>query len=645
VRKQGTQKRMLAVTQQEHYAMRGPELAELNLYEYVACVEMVLQTPRTLDGGILLMSAHSMSDTHVQRMRRKLLIPILTSPAVPAYPRVQRDTKAFRRRFVKFMKYVTVAFIPWDIWDLPAFTLTSFLDWVERVRESDASWVERMRWCILRTVAIDLPSPSSQRLLIDRHRRSNKKRWGVPHSMDIDAIHTNDSDGDADDAGAEDAEHIRKMDSQLDDVAMIAQMGLKVRTHKKIADLLTTLYKAAPGPSTTGAAATRSTREAMCTRDTPTECAERARVLLGLKDKRRPAPVGARPTVKNRKRRTARQKELAAGLYTEQRGIYDQLMHPITGVLGAEPRVFLFQSAAGTGKTHLMLMLIEAIANALGTTNGVSCMSATGEAACRYPEGQTLHTGLRWGRIGKRGTQLRRLSITELDDLRTHFRETRVLIIDEMQMTSQTMLGMIEARLQEIKETSTHNGGLSIILVGDFHQKEPVTGNSMLYTPNPHNLYEVRGHALFRRGVSLTMTELIRCPDVEFGKILTAFRGFTEADKQIRDRYLKTGLRDITSADVARDPLWNAPMFVCTDNHTRIMLSLFFMERYAVAHGLPIIRWRKDIQSDVGYLSPNFNMYFPSPPRALRPTPTRRLRPSSCPTTTLRPLDTGTHTV
>lgn len=364
-------------------------------------------------------------------------------------------------------------------------------------------------------------------------------------------------------------------------------------------------------------------------RDTRTEFAQRARVLLALKDKARPAAASGRPTIKSRKQRSAKHKEITAGLYTEQRGNYELLMHPVTGILSADPGVHVLQAAAGTGKTHLMQKLIEGVENELGTPNAVECQSATGLAACRYPRGQTLHTGQRWGRIRKAGRLLKPLSIPEMAELQTQYSELRVLIIDEMQMTSQTMLGMTEARFQDINETSNNNGGISIILVGDFHQKAPVTGNSLLDNLNPQNLNEVRGHALFKRGLQLTMTELIRCPDVEFGKTLTAFRGFSETDKQIRDSYLRTGLRDITSADVARDPLWDTPMFVCTDNHTRIMITVFFMQRYAVAHGLPIIRWRKAIESDVGYLSPDFDMSFPSPPTALHPIPARRLRLSS----------------
>ena len=54
------------------------------------------------------------------------------------------------------------------------------------------------------------------------------------------------------------------------------------------------------------------------------------------------------------------------------------------------------------------------------------------------------------------------------------YRNLTVIIIDEISMVGNGMLSLIESRLQKLKENKHTFGSVSVIVIGDLLQLEPI---------------------------------------------------------------------------------------------------------------------------------------------------------------------------
>lgn len=121
-------------------------------------------------------------------------------------------------------------------------------------------------------------------------------------------------------------------------------------------------------------------------------------------------------------------------------------------------------SAAGTGKSHL----IKAIRNAFEERGKKVAVTALTGVAAQLIGGTTIH---RWS-----GIQLGELPVPEIfERVRKsagckNWKETDLLIIDEISMMSPDLLDKLEAIGRNIRRSQRVFGGLQVILVGDFLQ-------------------------------------------------------------------------------------------------------------------------------------------------------------------------------
>ena len=67
-----------------------------------------------------------------------------------------------------------------------------------------------------------------------------------------------------------------------------------------------------------------------------------------------------------------------------------------------------------------------------------------------------------------------RLGDSQLNTLRSEFRELSVVVIDEVSMVGRKMLALIDDRLKQIRGSNEPFGGVSMIFVGDMFQLKPV---------------------------------------------------------------------------------------------------------------------------------------------------------------------------
>ncbi|MFA6226928.1 MAG: AAA family ATPase [Candidatus Paceibacterota bacterium] len=125
--------------------------------------------------------------------------------------------------------------------------------------------------------------------------------------------------------------------------------------------------------------------------------------------------------------------------------------------------------AAGSGKTHVLNEYINFL-KSKGVEVGIT--ASTGIAAT-HMGGTTIHS---WSGLGIKD------EITEydLEDLESkkyiydRFKETKVLIIDEISMLHHFRLDLVERIARHLKRNDLPFGGMQVVLCGDFFQLPPV---------------------------------------------------------------------------------------------------------------------------------------------------------------------------
>ncbi|MFA6797228.1 MAG: AAA family ATPase [Candidatus Paceibacterota bacterium] len=126
--------------------------------------------------------------------------------------------------------------------------------------------------------------------------------------------------------------------------------------------------------------------------------------------------------------------------------------------------------AAGSGKTHLLNEYVKFLKQK-GVDVGIT--ASTGIAAT-HMGGTTIHS---WSGLGIRDE----LTEYDLEDLESkkyiyeRFKNTTVLIIDEISMLHHFRLDLIERIARHLKRNQLPFGGMQIILCGDFFQLPPVS--------------------------------------------------------------------------------------------------------------------------------------------------------------------------
>lgn len=137
-------------------------------------------------------------------------------------------------------------------------------------------------------------------------------------------------------------------------------------------------------------------------------------------------------------------------------------------VLTIGKSVFL-TGAAGSGKTHLLNRYIHWL-----KLRGIDvAVTASTGIAATHIGGQTIHS---WSGIGIKDS----LSSYDLDRIEQserlvkRFRNTRVLILDEVSMLSGHTLTVVDQALRAGLQKHDPFGGLQVVLCGDFFQLPPV---------------------------------------------------------------------------------------------------------------------------------------------------------------------------
>jgi len=131
--------------------------------------------------------------------------------------------------------------------------------------------------------------------------------------------------------------------------------------------------------------------------------------------------------------------------------------------------------AAGSGKTYLLNKYIQYLK---AHQVKIAITASTGIAATHL-QGLTLHA---WSGIGIKD-QLNSKELEKLGEnkrIRSNYKKTKVLIIDEISMLHQHQLNMVDTIARYLLKSDAPFGGMQVVLCGDFFQLPPVTSNLSL---------------------------------------------------------------------------------------------------------------------------------------------------------------------
>ncbi len=195
--------------------------------------------------------------------------------------------------------------------------------------------------------------------------------------------------------------------------------------------------------------------------------------------------------------------------------------------------------AAGSGKTHLLNEYIKYLKN-----NGVEVgVTASTGIAATHMGGMTIHS---WSGLGIRDN----LTEYDLEDLETkkylqdRFKETQVLIIDEISMLHHYRLDLVERIARHLKKNQLPFGGMQVILCGDFFQLPPVQRAGEL-----ESFFSYKSETWKKLNLKICyLEEQYRHKDDKFLKILNGIRNNSiseESLSHLRSRHnaiLKDGL-------------------------------------------------------------------------------------------------------
>jgi hypothetical protein len=132
---------------------------------------------------------------------------------------------------------------------------------------------------------------------------------------------------------------------------------------------------------------------------------------------------------------------------------------------------------AGYGKSEVTKALLF-LAKSWGFEGSILTTAHTGIAAVNV-WGQTLYSLFKWSLNIKNARKKPDSKMIEL------FSTVKLIIIDEVSMLAQHLLGRVDQSLKLLKGNNKVLGGVHILMVGDWLQQAPIRSPSLYQEPDP----------------------------------------------------------------------------------------------------------------------------------------------------------------
>jgi hypothetical protein len=587
-------------SQIDHYRFRGIHLQMLNFYEYCSLV-LIVPNKSGLDGddptrgrpcniSFQFSIAHPLFTTHQQKLRSKPATVMLAGRPIPRYPgpEPQKKKKAWKRKAERFAEYCCILLMPWECGEFA----------IEKMEES-SSWIDSLRLFFSNRTAtnsilypeelhqlrlniynhiVQLTSVSSKRQQImtlwnHRHRTlwNQAKKASSASSSSGNYFEPESQD---DTQVVDVVNGIQSLNLLVGRYSQSARSKLYLENQKQsielffgatVSTILSTLFRDS---------------NILCPEwwDQDIEQADRRRVNVTKSNVEDPRESESLMGSRN----SESEASLDIILSPDQSTLLD---HIIATIASGSQFLGCVTGGPGTGKSTFA----KALNLKLRAITGIRILNTapTGVAASLLPRGQTLNSAL-----GIFGTRLRILSQTTLLNFRQKFdsENIEVLLIDEVSMLTSELLAQTHHRLQQIRNNEKNFGGVSIILLGDLFQLEPVgkpvystSINSNQPVPDLFHLFSQHELATQHRSIDSFHTK----------KLETLRKHYMFPEQRIPMIPFLERIKILQSID---RPKFAQATILVASNLERNMLNLVALKNFARRNNLPIFRWRNEVQ-------------------------------------------------
>lgn len=139
----------------------------------------------------------------------------------------------------------------------------------------------------------------------------------------------------------------------------------------------------------------------------------------------------------------------------------------------------------GTGKSHLLKIFIERYnkINILSDSEKELYVTSTTGISSLLINGKTLHSYAGIG-LGNKSYDFYIDKIKKNYKLKNRWRNTKILIIDEISMLEPELFEKLEIIARKVRNNEKKFGGIQLILSGDFLQLPPVNSNKLCFESN-----------------------------------------------------------------------------------------------------------------------------------------------------------------
>jgi hypothetical protein len=255
----------------------------------------------------------------------------------------------------------------------------------------------------------------------------------------------------------------------------------------------------------------------------------------------------------------------------------------------------------GTGKSYLLKVFAKCFKK-----GAVRFFAYTGIASIQLGnDAMTLHAGFKLPLNSKNLNNLSKEST--IIEFRESFKNVIFIVIDEVSMLDAQTLYLLDKRLRAIHEDFKHlpYGGKSIILCGDFQQLPPVGRNKKLLIKDMlHKLHKdntdfqspiYHGVAPLTKFHLNELTVIIRSRlDKEHSDMINDMRN-TDIDCPLTNKLCSKW--KALSINDANDQDWQEAVVVTTNNKLRRKINLKYVQMFAKANNVPILKFKKPVES------------------------------------------------
>lgn len=196
-------------------------------------------------------------------------------------------------------------------------------------------------------------------------------------------------------------------------------------------------------------------------------------------------------------------------LSEEQQQVFDKIVN--------QRKNIFFTGCAGTGKSFLLKKIIEYYRNSFENPESLAVTASTGRAGVNIG-GSTLHSFAGLG-LAKGETKALIQRTTYNKKLLNRWKNTQVLVIDEISMLDSSFFDMLEELARSLRKNERPFGGIQLVLTGDLLQLPPVNEG-----PEPKK--RIFQSNCWSRCIQecIVLSEVFRQSDFEFIKFLTCIR-------------------------------------------------------------------------------------------------------------------------